>query len=295
MTDIFISYSSTNRAFALRIAERLEQFFDVWIDREGIEGGMEWEEAIVAGVTNCTVFVVIVTPQSNESDWVARETILAEQLKKFRVPILLDGDLPFRLLNLHYIDFQGEFEGGFLDLLEALNKHLEPRDKTREAVNHLLGEAIRAQLDSDVSTARNFVGQALAIQPDLSDNPDTFWDNLIQSPKTHDADLVQQQLDAGLPIVAQQVRRVSPNPYGEKHQAYVWKMYLQLDDTILDKIDYVQYNLHPTFPNPERIIRDKKSNFRLKFVGWGIFEIPITIEFKDGSSIQTRHDLTFPT
>src|SRR5688500_13580814 len=118
MPQIFLSYSSKDRPFATRIVEDLERFYDVWIDRSDLSGGAAWEQMIEKAVNDCGVFMVIVSPNSNQSEWVARETILAEKLKKYRIPILLNGELPFRLLNLHYVDFQGEYEGGFRDLLE---------------------------------------------------------------------------------------------------------------------------------------------------------------------------------
>jgi len=294
MNEIFISYSSANRDFALQIEERLEQFFNVWIDREGIEGGMQWEKAITDALKGCTVFIVIVTSESNESEWVARETILAEQLNKYRIPIFLDGELPLRLLNLHFVDFQGDFEGGFRDLLEALKKHLEPQDKTRTAVNQLLGEAVRSQLGGELTTARNFVGQALAIQPDLSETIEAFWDNLNPTPTTQYATVLQSQLDKGNQLIKESVKPVDDDLYGNDQEAFEWNLRINVTDSVLDQIDYVRYELHPTFVNPERIIRDRKSQFQLRLVGWGIFEIPITIQFKDGSSVQTSHHLEFP-
>lgn len=293
MDDIFISYSSANREFALSIAERLEQFYGIWIDREGIEGGMQWEQAIVQALTDCTVFIVIISPQSNDSEWVARETILAEQQKKARIPILLDGELPFRLLNLHYIDFQGDFEGGFRDLLEALNQHLEPQDKTREAVNQLLGEAIRAQLAGDNVTARNFVGQALAIQPDLHASIDDFWKSLVQIPQTNYADIMSTQVHDKSDLIQSRVQ-VAKNALYDDRETYEWFLTVDSPDDGLDQIDYVQYELHHSFNNPMRIIRDRKSRFLLRFVGWGTFDIPITIQFNDGSQITTHHELQFP-
>jgi hypothetical protein len=294
MNEIFISYSSANRDFALQIEERLEQFFNVWIDREGIEGGMQWEQAITEAVKGCTVFIVIVTSESNQSKWVARETILADQLKKHLVPIFLDGELPLRLLNLHFVDFQGEFEGGFRDLLEALKKYLEPQDKTRTAVNQLLGEAVRSQLAGDVTTARNYVGQALAIQPDLSETIEAFWENLNPTPTTQYATVLQNQLDKGNHLIEEAVKPVDQKLYGNDQEAFEWNLRVNVMDNVLDQIDYVRYELHPTFVNSERIIRDRKTKFQLRLVGWGIFEIPVTIQFKDGSSVETSHHLEFP-
>lgn len=145
-----------------------------------------------------------------------------------------------------------------------------------------------------MTTARNFVGQALAIQPSLAVSVETFWHNLNRSPRTDFATMAQAQIDRTNPIIVQHVRPLEPNPYGDQHEAFVWELYLNLEHSILDEIDYVQYDLHPTYENPERIVRDKKSNFRLRLIGWGTFEIPVHIHFKDGSVLETVHELQFP-
>lgn len=291
MGDIFISYSSANRPFALQIAERLEQFYDVWIDREGIEGGMQWEVAIEKAITDCTVFIVIVSVDSNHSKWVHRETIRADGLNKQIIPILLNDELPLRLLNLHFVDFQGEFEGGFKDLLEALQLHLEPKDKKADSVKIMLGEAVQAQLSGDYTTARNLIGQALTIQPELAGSVNQFWEKLAQQPQTNYALAVEQQFGHQR-FIREKVETIPKQDGGQ--QMYQWQLYLHLPDDVLDEIDYVHYQLHPTFKNPDVLIRDRKSDFRLRIVGWGIFEIPIQIHFKDGSTFGTEHELTFP-
>jgi transcription initiation factor IIF auxiliary subunit len=40
-------------------------------------------------------------------------------------------------------------------------------------------------------------------------------------------------------------------------------------------------------------VRSRDTRFRLAGSGWGIFTIPITVHFKDGSTGQLSHDLTF--
>lgn len=294
MHDIFISYSSANRDFALQVVDRLEQFYSVWIDRDGIEGGMQWENTLKQAITDCTVFIIIISPESNASEWVARETILAEKLKKVRIPIMIGGELPFRLLNLHYVDFQGEFEGGFKDLLEALDQHLVVEDKTHTAVNQLLGEAIRAQLSGDMLTARNLIGQALVILPELADSVEAFWESLNRLPQSDYATLLENQLDNTQHLIQHHVRYADATKYEDDRQAFEWFIRIDSTDDILAEIDYVQYELHPTYQSPVRIIRDRKSQFLLHIVGWGTFNIPINIHFKDGSSLSTHTELQFP-
>lgn len=72
---------------------------------------------------------------------------------------------------------------------------------------------------------------------------------------------------------------------------FVWKVFMDEPDEKLDRVESVQYQLHPTFPNPIRIIKDRKSRFALKAMGWGQFVIYITIYLKDGTDIHTEYNL----
>lgn len=292
MSKIFISYSSKDREFALKLAETLEKFFDVWIDREELEGGLQWEKAIEAALADCEVFVVIVTPKSNESEWVARETIRAEQLKKTRIPILLAGQLPLRLLNLHFVDFQGEFEGGLRDLLEALQLYLDSENFQHDEVNVLVGRAIRARLGGDIAEANNLLGQAIALEPDFVSSIEDFWNQLQVSQNSDMAAVLRQRVENGEIIIIEETTQREKSVYAKK-DTYDWSVFVDADKVVLDQIDSVHYELHPSFKPPQRIVRDRQSQFRLSMGGWGTFEIPVTIVFKDGSKVETSHHLLF--
>lgn len=292
MSQVFISYSSKNREFALKLADSLERFYSTWIDREGIWGGLEWENAIEEALKEAAVFVVIVSPSSNESDWVARETIRAEQLQMYRIPVLLDGQLPLRLLNLQFIDFQGEFEGGLRDLLEVLHEHLDPNEMHHDQVNHLLAEGVRAHLAKDHAKANNLIGQALALQPDLSPSVPAFWENLRTAATAEYSEQLQALVDSGQSLIVEHTELLS-NQYDDDSPQYRWNIEVNATDTILDHIDYVKYRLHDTFQPPVRIVRNRKNRFRLTMIGWGTFEIPIEIHFNDGTSVSTSYHLRF--
>jgi len=45
----------------------------------------------------------------------------------------------------------------------------------------------------------------------------------------------------------------------------------------------VEYLLHPTFPNPRRVVFDRQSKFALRSSGWGRFNLKVKITFKDGT------------
>jgi len=71
---------------------------------------------------------------------------------------------------------------------------------------------------------------------------------------------------------------------------YQWKVLVNEDESVLDTIESITYLLHPTFPDPLRIIKNLESNFALESSGWGEFDIQITIKFKnDKETKQTYH------
>jgi transcription initiation factor IIF auxiliary subunit len=49
----------------------------------------------------------------------------------------------------------------------------------------------------------------------------------------------------------------------------------------LSNVDYVEYVLHPTFPNPLRKITNPQGGFRLKTSGWGPFYLKAFVHYKD--------------
>lgn len=92
MSYVFISYSKANMEYARALSSRLqEEGFDVWIDQR-LRTSDNWWETIVLALKECTAFVVIMTPESRESKWVRRETMLADQWDKPLFPILLAGE-----------------------------------------------------------------------------------------------------------------------------------------------------------------------------------------------------------
>lgn len=74
-----------------------------------------------------------------------------------------------------------------------------------------------------------------------------------------------------------------------------WEMHLEGSEEELNEIEYVEYTLHETFPNPIRRKYDAKDGFQLKTSGWGIFPVYIRIHYKDKlkSDEMRIHQLSF--
>jgi transcription initiation factor IIF auxiliary subunit len=71
---------------------------------------------------------------------------------------------------------------------------------------------------------------------------------------------------------------------------YDWTVCVNADQSTLNSIRYVEYTLHPTFPDPVRY--GAGPNFSLSSNGWGEFNIRVKIAFRDGRERRTQHWLT---
>ena len=72
---------------------------------------------------------------------------------------------------------------------------------------------------------------------------------------------------------------------------YRWRVFVDEDDKVLNRIKHVQYLLHRTFANPLRISDDKKSKFALESSGWGSFTMYVTVRFNDGTEEEEQYFL----
>ena len=70
-----------------------------------------------------------------------------------------------------------------------------------------------------------------------------------------------------------------------------WAVWIEAPDEALDLIDFVEWTLHPTFPNPVRKIGDRATKFRLETAGWGVFQIVARVQTKDGRQTKLLHYL----
>jgi hypothetical protein len=71
-----------------------------------------------------------------------------------------------------------------------------------------------------------------------------------------------------------------------------WSVWIEAPATVLDQIEYVDYGLHPTFPDRVQRRTNRDEKFRLDSSGWGEFMIDVHAERQDGSSFKTKHWLT---
>lgn len=285
--SLFLSYAREDRAAADRVRDQLVGYCEVFLDATSIPGGAEWEHAIESAVRNCKVFVPMVSAASNQSSWVAKESLLALSIGVPIVPLLLSGTLPLRLIDRQFIDFRGGFDAGVADLLSALAVYFGPVRRSHEAVDRLIAMAIRAHISGDIRAANALVEQFVGPESDLASSGYSFWRKLQATLDTNLAESVGPRLS-----VMETTRRIRDDDYPDG-TGYEWTLEIKGASDELDTIDSVRYTLHPTFQSPPQKVRAREIGFKLTRVGWGTFTVAIRIEFIDHTAIDCEYALTF--
>lgn len=124
MTQVFISYSRKDLTFVERLAKDLEAAgLEVWYDLSGLEVGTRWGKEIQNALDQSQYFLVVLSPNSVDSEWVEKEFLYANNQKTKIIPLLYAPcRVPMWFINLHFIDVQGEnYERHLPELLNALS------------------------------------------------------------------------------------------------------------------------------------------------------------------------------
>lgn len=162
MAHIFISYSSEDADFARYLQALLNnQGFRVWLDQRRLQPGVDWWDEIEQGVTTCSAFVVIMSPESQDSKWVRREILLAEQHDKPIFPVLYRGDMWSRLAEIQFEDMRAGLNAQLEpDLIRSLQRAYGSQ-KAQDAIRFSIVQGDIAQQHADVAVfkyARGFHG-----------------------------------------------------------------------------------------------------------------------------------------
>ncbi len=154
---VFISYAhlDSDRVFA-EIKRFNEAGFHVWYD-EGIAPGNEWSDAIAEALSNCSVFVVFLTPTSaprenvlNEIDFALNEQkpFLAIHLDETTLPPGLKLRISRKQAILKYIMSEEEYEYKYI---EAFTRFGLKRVPVQSVHTPTAKEAESSSVEMDVS------------------------------------------------------------------------------------------------------------------------------------------------
>lgn len=146
----FISYSRTNSAFAIKLAKDLKAAgYDVWLDQLDIPTGTRWDDQLETALETCTTFMVILSPESMQSQNVKDEIGYAIDAGKHILPVKIkSADIPLRLRRFQYVDFTNRpYEDSLKEIKSILPKREDILTTTR-IEKRLIGEELQSILEN---------------------------------------------------------------------------------------------------------------------------------------------------
>ncbi len=110
--------------------------------------------------------------------------------------------------------------------------------------------------------------------------------------------VINIELEKGIPVHELDIRINNTSKYVGDNK-WDWRIFVEAPLEVIDKIECVEYNLHPTFSTRFwKICRDNEIKTKYPFSpptfrGWGTFNVPVRILFKDGKICYLDHKLAF--
>lgn len=138
-SDVFISYSSTDKEIAEEICKSLEsQSISCWMAPRDITSGTEWAESIVNAINTCKVFVLVLSSDSNSSPHVVREVGRAANRGIPILPVIVENVTISKSLD-YFISGHQWFEA----VTPPLSQHLPLLTQTVK--NLLVGDSLQTK------------------------------------------------------------------------------------------------------------------------------------------------------
>ena len=124
----FLCYSRVDSDFVLQLAKDMRVAgANVWLDQLDLVGGDIWDNEIEKALENAETMIFVISTASIASKNCMDEVSLVLEENKRVIPILLEKcKIPFRLKRVQHIDFTGNYETGFNNLLKAFNLKATP-------------------------------------------------------------------------------------------------------------------------------------------------------------------------
>jgi hypothetical protein len=135
MAKVFISYSRNDLNFVQAFAQTLmSSGVEVWWDLSSIQGGDNWTDAIPKAIENSDLCIVVLSPNSIQSDWVQKEYTYALGQHKRIIPVLYQAcKIPFALVNINFVDVQGtNYQNGLDQIIQLARGGADDKQQIRQ-------------------------------------------------------------------------------------------------------------------------------------------------------------------
>jgi adenylate cyclase len=140
VSDVFISHATADRAQAEAILAACEaQGLTCWIAPRDIVAGTSWADAIVRGLAEASLVLLVHSDAANQSPMVLREMDAAAAARKTILPVRIDAAMPrqgmqFYLSGTHWFDAPPPLEAHLPWLVATIGRLLRPEQARRAAL-----------------------------------------------------------------------------------------------------------------------------------------------------------------
>jgi hypothetical protein len=140
MNHLFLSYSRKDTDVMLRVRDALRaEGLSVWTDENLTPGTSQWNKEIQNAIATGAGIIVLLSPSSNESEWVANEIAYGRSHKLPIFPILIRGEekdsVPIELIRFQRIDIRTRFLGQMQTLVDVIQEHLKTLDQNENSIS----------------------------------------------------------------------------------------------------------------------------------------------------------------
>jgi tetratricopeptide (TPR) repeat protein len=130
--DIFISHSSKDRKTAETVCADLEaRGFSCWLSSRNVAPGTNFAESIVAAISSAKLMLFIFSTNSNNSDEVKKEIVLAGQHKVTVIPLRVEDIVPnsalaYEFATRQWVDLFDDWEQSIEQLVAQILTIIPP-------------------------------------------------------------------------------------------------------------------------------------------------------------------------
>lgn len=208
MANIFISYSSDDKPFAIQLRKILSALgHDPWIDDYEIKVGDTIVSSLGKAAARADYFLVVLTQKSVRSSWVESELNMQFFRDKIQIlPVLKERcDIPPFLRDKSYADFSEDFTKGLIRLLKAITPPHSNIYRDHSMAQPTLIDLIRTSDSGTISDAYFFQYSAVEIRPVLRQAVLSGFNSLVyvQDPDRSPTRRQHQRIEVSLDAISQ--------------------------------------------------------------------------------------------
>lgn len=202
MSFIFISYSRQDQDYVSTLVQALHSHrLPTWLDNR-IDYGATWPRVIQDHLEQCEVFLLVMSPQSEDSHWVQCELSLALELRKPIFPLLLEGRRWLSVAAIQTVDVKGN-KLPPARFFETVQTYFPSPKATAQSIS--IQEVAQEQITAPTTSPEPVVTASTTAKPEtvfqpLADEPETETPTEIinlRSEKGIDYSRLRNLLEAG--------------------------------------------------------------------------------------------------